>query len=121
MLPSALADSRLQYYTEDTKVLYVSEILDMTRVSSADFMRRFGELADVAMNDPVTITKNNRDRLVMLSVKEYQRLMQRDRKVYRAANIPADLLEAISQSKAPEEAHQYDDEDQTTGSNPVAA
>lgn len=93
----------------------------MTRVSSADFMRRFGELADVAMKDPVTITKNKRDRLVMLSVEEYQRLKKRDRRVYRAADIPADLLEAISQSKAPEEAHAFDEEDKEQEAGGIVA
>lgn len=82
----------------------------MTRVSSADFMRRFGELADVAMKDPVTITKNKRDRLVMLSVEEYQRLKKRDRRVYRAADIPVDLIESIARGHAPEETRAFDHE-----------
>lgn len=94
----------------------------MAKVSTSDFLRQFGKMADGALKDPVTITKNGRDRFVLMPAEEYHRLVQRDRKVYRAADIPSDLLEAIARAKAPEEAHQYDDEDtEQPNGNPVAA
>ena len=44
------------------------------RVSSAEFLNSYGALTDKALSEPVTITRNGRDRLVVLSVKEYERL-----------------------------------------------
>jgi prevent-host-death family protein len=54
------------------------------RISSAEFQKKnFGSLADKALTEPVTITRNGRDRLVLLSVEEYDRLKRRDRRVVR--------------------------------------
>ena len=59
------------------------------KVTTADFIKNFGQLSDKALSEPVTITKNGRDRLVVLSVDEYERLKRRDRQVIRAADAPA--------------------------------
>lgn len=53
------------------------------RISSAEFQKKFGSLADKALTEPVTITRNGRDRLVLISVEEYDRLKRRDRRVVR--------------------------------------
>ena len=66
------------------------------RVTTAELIKNFGQLADQALTEPVTITKHGRDRLVMLSVEEYQRLKRRDRQVYRAEQIPQEIAEAIA-------------------------
>lgn len=60
------------------------------RVTTAEFIKAYGALADRALSEPVTITKNGRDRLVVLSVEEYERLRRRDRQ----AIGPEDLTEA---------------------------
>jgi prevent-host-death family protein len=46
----------------------------MSVVSSAEFQRKLGLYQDKALAEPVIITKNGRERLVLLSVDEYQRL-----------------------------------------------
>jgi len=46
----------------------------MSVVSSAEFQRNLGLYQDKALAEPVTITKNGRERLVLLSVDEYHRL-----------------------------------------------
>ena len=46
----------------------------MRRVSSTDFQQAVGTYSDAAMEKPVVITSHNRDRLVLLNVKEYERL-----------------------------------------------
>jgi len=46
------------------------------RVSVKELLRNFSLLSDKALNEPVIITKNGRDRLVLLSVDEY--LLMRD-------------------------------------------
>lgn len=44
------------------------------KVTSAEFIKNYGSLADCALSRPVTITKNGRDRLVVLSADAYERL-----------------------------------------------
>ena len=36
------------------------------RISTAEFIKNYGTLADKALQEPVMITKNGRDRLVVL-------------------------------------------------------
>jgi PHD/YefM family antitoxin component YafN of YafNO toxin-antitoxin module len=51
------------------------------RVSSAEFLKNHGHLTDKALSEPLTITRNGRDQLVMLSVEENERLKRHDRRV----------------------------------------
>jgi PHD/YefM family antitoxin component YafN of YafNO toxin-antitoxin module len=44
------------------------------RVSSAEFIKRYGALSDKALSEPVTITRNGRDRPVLLSAEEFERM-----------------------------------------------
>ena len=53
----------------------------MTRVSTADFIKNYGALADKALQEPLTITKNGRDRFVLVNATEFERLKRRDRRV----------------------------------------
>ena len=66
------------------------------RISTGEFIRNFGALSDRALTEPVTITKNGRDRLVVLSAEEYDRLRRRDRRVIRAEEITDEELNLIS-------------------------
>lgn len=47
----------------------------MRRVPSADFVRRFSALCDEALSDPVVVTRNGRDRLVVASVEQYRHIL----------------------------------------------
>ncbi len=47
----------------------------MKRVTSAEAARNFSRLSDLALGEPVVVTKNGRDRLVMLGVDEYNFLI----------------------------------------------
>ncbi len=60
------------------------------RVSSAEFVKRYGALTDKALSEAVTITRNGRDRLVVLSAEEYARLKRRDRRVVKLENFTDD-------------------------------
>jgi hypothetical protein len=53
------------------------------KVTTADFIKNYGALMDKALSEPVTISRNGRDWLVMLSAEEYVRLKRRDRRVVR--------------------------------------
>ena len=73
------------------------------RVSTAEFIKSYGSLADRALTEPVTITKNGRDRLVLLSAEEYARLARRDRQVLRAEDLTDEEVELIAKAEVPEE------------------
>jgi PHD/YefM family antitoxin component YafN of YafNO toxin-antitoxin module len=73
------------------------------RVSTADFIKNYSSLADRALGEPVTITKHGRDRLVMVSAAEYERLKRRDRQVFQSADLPDAVLEQIAKAEVPAE------------------
>ncbi len=76
------------------------------RVSSAEFIRNYGLLSDKARDEAVTITRNGRDRLVLLAAEEYDRLMRRDRRVVRLDEFTDKDMALIEASKvSPEHAH----------------
>ncbi|MGH8477547.1 MAG: type II toxin-antitoxin system Phd/YefM family antitoxin [Methylococcales bacterium] len=82
----------------------------MITVTSAEFQRNFGRYQDVALTEPVAITRNGRECIVMLSVDEYQRLKRRDRQVLTLEDFTEADLEAIRGSEAPPESGAFDSE-----------
>ena len=46
----------------------------MTRVTATEFKNNIGVFSDAAMREPVIITSHDRDRLVLLSAEEYNRI-----------------------------------------------
>jgi PHD/YefM family antitoxin component YafN of YafNO toxin-antitoxin module len=70
------------------------------KVTTADFIKNYGALADKALAEPVTITKNGRDRLVILSADEYARLKRRDRRVVRLEDFSDAEMAAIAEGDA---------------------
>ena len=48
----------------------------MHRVSTADLIRNFGVYGDEAMAKPVVVTKAGRDRLVLVSLEQYETLQR---------------------------------------------
>jgi len=76
------------------------------RVTTAEFIKGYGALADKALTEPITITKNGRDRLVVVSAEEYERLRRRDRRAFRAEELSeADIALIAEGQMAPEHAH----------------
>lgn len=73
------------------------------RISTAEFIKKFGELADLALAEPLRITKHGRDRLVVLSAAEYDRLKRRDRRVVRVEDLTDEDLDLIAQAEVPAE------------------
>jgi len=80
------------------------------RVTTAEFIKGYGTLADKALTEPVTITKNGRDRLVLVSVDEYERLRRRDRRALRTEDLSEADLALISKSEVPAEQAHLDEE-----------
>ncbi len=71
------------------------------KVSTAEFIKNYGTLADKALTEPVTITKNGRDRLVMISAEEYARLKRRDRRVILTGHLSEEEIALIRHSEMP--------------------
>jgi len=46
----------------------------MKRISTVELLRSFGAYSDAALMEPIVLTKNGRDRLVLISVKQYEML-----------------------------------------------
>jgi prevent-host-death family protein len=84
--------------------------MDMITVTAAEFQRHFGRYQDEALTQPVAITRNGRERVVMISVDEYRRLKRRDREVLRAGDLSDADLAALEQTRAPESSKAFDDE-----------
>ncbi len=80
------------------------------RVTTADFIRHYGRLADRALSEPVTITKNGHDRLVVLSAEEYERLKRRDRRVVAGGELTEAEVALIAAAEVPAEHAHLDDE-----------
>jgi len=82
----------------------------MRRVSSTEFQKKVGLYQDLALNEPLTVTRNGRDKIVVLSTEEYSRLKRRDREVLRVEDLSAEDLKAIATAKPPAKAASFDDE-----------
>jgi prevent-host-death family protein len=82
----------------------------MVSVPATTLVRKFGEYQDVALREPVSITSNGRERLVLLSADEYRRLKRRDRQVLSRADFTEEDLAAIAASDAPAETAQFNHE-----------
>ncbi len=80
------------------------------RVTTADFIKHYGQLADQALSEPLTITKNGHDRLVLLSANEYERLKRRDRRVVVAGELTDAEKELIAKAEVPSEHAHLDEE-----------
>ena len=61
-----------------------------TRISSKELIRNFGALSDLALREPVVITKNGRDRLVLLSLETFETLERSNGASQGRAGSPAD-------------------------------
>ncbi|WP_227254478.1 type II toxin-antitoxin system prevent-host-death family antitoxin [Frigoriglobus tundricola] len=83
---------------------------NMVRISSGELQRKIGHIQDLALAQPVTITTNGRDRLVLLSAEEYRRLKRRDRQVMGLEDFTAADLEALRNVRPSTAAAAFDHE-----------
>ena len=73
----------------------------MIKVSASELQRSLGNISDRAMREAVTITKQGRNHLVLLSYDEYVRLKKRERKVGLAGDLSDEWLEAVRSAEVP--------------------
>ena len=82
----------------------------MCIVSSVEFQRKLGLYQDRALVEPVTVTRNGRERVVLISAEEYKRLKRRNRQVLRPEDFTEADLAAIRNAEPPPEAATFDHE-----------
>jgi prevent-host-death family protein len=107
--------SRLKKLRIFNKVRILQEIKimrtsDAVVVSAAEFHRNIGKYQDIALTKPVAITKNGRERTVLLSAEEYARLKRRDRRVLGADELSERQREAVRNAEVPKEFAALDEE-----------
>ena len=71
--------------------------------TAGDIARQFSHYSDVALQEPVIVTKNGRPRNVLISVSEYERLKRRNQEAFFVSDIPERFLpqiEALARGKA---------------------
>jgi prevent-host-death family protein len=66
------------------------------KVPAAEFQRNIGLYQDKALSEPVFVTRNGRERTVLISVEEYARLKQRDRRALRVEQLFDEEVAAIA-------------------------
>jgi PHD/YefM family antitoxin component YafN of YafNO toxin-antitoxin module len=69
------------------------------RVSSAEFLKKYGALSDKALSEPVTITRNGRDRLVLMSAEAFQQMSHYAPRSRRIEELSDDELKLISEAR----------------------
>jgi hypothetical protein len=78
-------------------------------VPAKEVASKFGYYTDEAMLHPVGIQRHGVTRVVMLSLKEYERLLSRDRQVLRVRDLDDDDIEAIRTAKPSERSRKLDE------------
>jgi len=80
------------------------------RVPAGEFQRHIGRYQDMALTQPVAVTRNGRERTVMISAEEYYRLKRRDRQVLTLADFTEADIAALEATRAPEASKNLDHE-----------
>ena len=68
------------------------------KVTTAEFLKNFGTLADKALAEPITITKHGRDRFVLVEVGEWEKRERRYRKSLSLESFTDAEMQSIENS-----------------------
>jgi prevent-host-death family protein len=82
--------------------------MHVTTVSAAEFQRNIGRYQDLALREPVYVTRNGREGAVLISTDEYRRLKRRDREVMMPEDFTASDITALENSRPPLESAAFD-------------
>ena len=82
----------------------------MTKITSAEFQKGFGQYRTEAHKHPVIITNHGRDDLALISAEEYARLRQLDQQAFYAHELGADVLDEMGTLPVSKEAKEFDRE-----------
>jgi len=76
------------------------------RITSVELHQRLGQTIDRARQEPVMVTKHDRDHVVILSAEEYAEMRQSYRKVGPINSMSDEDFEQLLIAKVPSEAEQ---------------
>lgn len=82
----------------------------MLKVSAAEFQRDIDKYQDIALREPVAVTRNGREGTVLISADEYRHMRGSYRKVMGPEDFTEEDLRAIEEAEIPEEAKAFDHE-----------
>lgn len=82
----------------------------MLKVNAAEFQRNIGKYQDLALREPIAVTRNGREGTVLISADEYRDLRQNYRKVMRLEDFTEDDIRAIENARPSAEAAAFDHE-----------
>ena len=83
----------------------------MVTVTAAELQKQFEHYRDMASKQPISITHQGRESLIVLSIEEYQRLKALDdRQALYPWELPEDVLQALENIEVPEESGQFNHE-----------
>jgi prevent-host-death family protein len=82
----------------------------MLSIPAAEFQRNIGRYQDIALRQPVAVTRNGRESTVLLSTEEYLRLKRRDRQVLGLGDFTDADIAALEAARPPEDAKAFDSE-----------
>ena len=71
----------------------------MARATAQEFQRHIGRYQDLALREPVEITRHGRSHLVLLSADEFRRLKRGNRRAYAAAELSEEIVGRIAKSR----------------------
>ena len=71
-------------------------------MTSTELQRHFGRYQDSALHEPVSITTDGQDSLVLLSAGEYRRLKRREQEALPVEALSDADLEAIAEARVPD-------------------
>jgi len=70
---------------------------EQNTTTAGEFVRQFAHFSDLALSQPVVVTRNGRPRSVLISFEEYERLKRRDQQAFLAADTPERFLPSIEE------------------------
>lgn len=79
------------------------------KVSSTEFQQNVGRYQDVAIREPVTITKNGRDHTVLVSAEFFETVMK-GRVARRVEDLDEATIKAVAEAEVPFQYAHLDDE-----------
>lgn len=84
--------------------------MTVLKVSAADFQRNIGRYQDLALRNPIAVTRNGRESCMLISTEEYRRLKRRDREVLGLDDFTDADIAALEDSRPPAESTVFNPE-----------
>jgi prevent-host-death family protein len=82
----------------------------MIKVSAAEFQRNIGKYQDIALREPVEVTRNGREGTVLVSANDFKYMRHSYRRVIGPGDLTDEELDAILKAEIPAEAAAFNDE-----------